>query len=209
MIKKKNRNVLLLVFVIMVVVCCKADKQKNYLTLSGKITNYKGSFINLSQANVFFFRNKKIKIADNGIFSDTLHIKNKAYFIISIGNESFFIFLKKANDLNLTLDINDSYKTLTFEGCDARTNDYLNKNRFINKKYYQPLFELNKQAFYDGVKKVLKKHLNLIEEYKDIDKDVYLKEKKYLLEFEKQAKGSYEYSKKKQKQYARVYDKLH
>jgi hypothetical protein len=200
---KKIKNLLLLVFVIIAVVCCKADEPKNYTRFSGEITNYKGHFIKLEQAEVFPPRNKKIKIADDGTFSDTLHIKDKARFLISIGNETFHLLLKKANDLNLTLDINDPYKTLTFEGRNARTNDYLNKRIFINKKYYQPLFELDKQAFNDGIKKVLKNYLNLIEEYKDLDKDLYLKEKKfYSLKFEKHAKGSYEYSKVIQEQYA-------
>jgi hypothetical protein len=193
---KKIKNLLLLVFAIMVVVICKAKEPKDYATFSGKITNYKGNFINLDQCYVFPPRIKKIKIANDGTFSDTLHIKDKALFFVLIGNERLSIVMKKGNDLKLTVDNKKIYKTFEFTGSDAKVSDYLSKADVINKEYngpYSSVFDLDEQSFNKKRGKIKNKLSALLEEYKNsIDKDIYLWEKKRLSTFEDYSKLTYE-----------------
>jgi hypothetical protein len=182
---KKNKNLLLLVFAIMAVVCCKAEEPKDYATFSGKITNYRGHFITLRQ----FIGNHpcnfpliKIKIADDGTFSSIIQIegKDKSFFWGEMGNEVLCVFLKKGNELNMTVDIRAFNRTLKFKGHDAVTNEYLAKDNFFFENNINPLFYgKDEQNFISGMKKALDKGLNLLEEYKDkIDKDFYLKKQK-------------------------------
>ena len=199
---KKNTNLLLLVIATMTIVCCKAKEPKDYATFSGKLINYNGSYIQLEQMEVFPPQNRKIKIADDGTFSDTLHI-DKAYFGLSIGNERIHLFMKKGNDLRLTVNNKNFNSTLEFTGSGAKNNDYLKKVDVICQEYYDPystIFNLDERSFNNKISKIKNKYSTLLEEYKNsIDKDIYSREKGILSRFEYYAKLTYE-NKVKQKE---------
>jgi hypothetical protein len=179
---KKHINLLMLLLAVTTIVCCKAEEPKDYATFSGKLINYKGSYIQLIQAEVCPPKNRKIKIANDGTFSDTLHI-DKAYFLLSIGNKTLQLFMKKGNNLKLSVDNKNFNKTLKFTGRDAKANNFIRKKNIIWRKYYDgTYFSLGDQEFSEAVSNIKNKTLNILEEYKnEIDKDFYLKEKECLL----------------------------
>ena len=84
-----------------ILISCTNDKNKNYITLSGKITNQNSNELSIRNAENILVKN--IAVADDGVFSDTLHI-TKGKYSLSDGNEYALLFLQPGNDLKLSLD---------------------------------------------------------------------------------------------------------
>lgn len=135
---------------------CKEEKPvKDYLILSGKIENFKKRDVTLTGFNF----DKKIKFdKKTGTFSDTIRIKERGYYTLSLNKKPISLYLSDTVDTKITGD----YKKLNefeFKGTNANINRYFiqKKEKFseilVNAKNF---FSLEEEAFLDKM-----------EEYKD------------------------------------------
>ncbi len=158
---------LLLLFIAISIVGCKkeTEKPKDYVTLSGKITNMKSDSLIVLNQNSF---KKTIKVNPDGTFSDTLKVEPGLY-IFHDGNESSRIFLKNGYDIKLTLDTNEFDETLNYTGEGSENSNYLAQHSLLQEKLFDNLDdvdETNLDSTFENVKTKLSEFYN---SNKDID----------------------------------------
>ena len=146
-----------LMLIILFVAC--AEKQpKEYVSLSGKVTNKKGDVLRIMGRNF----QKEITLEADGSFSDTLKVVPGFHGFME-GNSQSFIYLNNGYELNLTFDQNDFPNSINFEGEGSKTNQYLvEKLQFVQEEKldnYALIFELEKEDF-DARINGLQKQLN-------------------------------------------------
>lgn len=117
---------------------------KDYVVVSGKITNPNSDFLTI-QSRSF---SKKIQIQQDGTFSDTLKVA-AGYYQLSDGTESLDLYLKNGFELDLVLDTKEFDASLVFKGIGAEANNYLaSKNLFLNTFFAEDsIFVLDKVNF--------------------------------------------------------------
>ncbi len=86
---------LIYVLVAAAIISCKEEAPKDYVSLSGKITNMNSDSL-MVLARGF---SKKINVNEDGSFSDTLKVKNGGFTLFD-GSESTSVYLKNGFDLN-------------------------------------------------------------------------------------------------------------
>ena len=180
---KKIKKSLLVIFVLMSVVCCKAGIPKDYATFSGEITNYKNYLIYLYPCDPSCtVKPIEIKTANDGTFSESIPIKENdgTYFSVKIENKDFVVFFKKGDKLNIAVDMESFEKTLKFKGNHAVECEYFFKCGILSKAMFS-FYKLDEESFIKKTKKTLEKKVFLLEDYKDkIEKKIYLEEQEYL-----------------------------
>ena len=110
------------------IVSCK-EEPKDYVTLSGKITN-KNSDSLVVRARGF---SKAIQVSDDGTFNDTLKVETGLYFLYD-GSESTHVFLKNGFDINVTLDTNEFDETVKYTGVGAEHSNFLAEKTLLQAK---------------------------------------------------------------------------
>ena len=140
---------------------------KDYTTLSGKITNV-NEFKNITISNRKGYT-KNIKVNDNGVFSDTLHISDGIYQF-SDGNEVGKIYLKNDNTISFTLDTKAFDETLKFEGDDADQSNFIITNSLLQETYLsEDLFDSTEAEFSKTFDKLEIAYEALKNDYKQLD----------------------------------------
>ena len=89
---------IVIVLVLILIVSCKEEIKKDYVTLSGKIENVVDKELKIANRAV----NKTITVNDDGTFSDTLKVEKGFYSIIN-GMNRAVIFLDNNYDLKIKL----------------------------------------------------------------------------------------------------------
>jgi len=112
------------------IISCKQETPVDYAVLTGKITNIELEELTISSMDRAI--NKKIKIAEDGSFIDTLRVKTGIYILLD-GKNMVEIYLNKGNAIAVNYDANDFENTLTFLGEGSQISSYLfakrNKSR--------------------------------------------------------------------------------
>lgn len=98
------------------------QNEKNYVLLSGNIKNTKETVMKISNFGKRF--EKDIVIDEFGNFKDTLFIKANGNYYYQAGKSYSSFFLKKGDDLNISLDANDFYKATKYKGKGSLVNNY-------------------------------------------------------------------------------------
>lgn len=112
---------LLALIVLSITVLSCGNEPKNYVTLSGKITNpHSEKTIKVFKGNEY---EKIIIVNEDGVFSDTLKVVAGEYSF-KHGDEYGSIYLKNDNISSFTADYEDFDNTLAFEGDDADNNNF-------------------------------------------------------------------------------------
>ncbi len=109
----------LIVFALAILSC--TDEPKDYVTLSGKITNVhpdKSITIFMDQEP-----HKVITVNDDGTFSDTIKVEARDYRF-KHGDEYGTVYLKNNNVSSFTTDYEDFDNMLVYEGDDADNNNF-------------------------------------------------------------------------------------
>jgi len=166
---------ILLIGIIGLLFSCNKTEPRNYAKLSGTIENVKSHELIVKSRSGYI---KKIKINENGAFSDTLHLKNKGELFIFSSNGTAQVFLKNNDDVKISFDTKKMKETLKFTGEGAETSNYLaEKNLLQNKLSINKLFELDKASFDKKNKEITDSFLGLMDKYKNIDTAFYKEEK--------------------------------
>lgn len=111
---------IVLLLSIISIVACKEEAPKDYVTLSGKITNQNSDSLVVRTRGY----SKTIKVNEDGTFSDTLKVEAGMYNIYD-GNESTNAYLKNGFDINLTLDTKEFDETVKYTGTGAEHSNFL------------------------------------------------------------------------------------
>lgn len=120
----------LLVFLsVLTIVACK-EEPKDYVSLSGKITNRTSDTILLRNRTI----TKTIIVDTDGSFSDSLKVDQPDVFGLFNGNQAAPIFLKNGFDIKLSGDIENLEETMKFSGTGAEHNNYLVEQMQLEKK---------------------------------------------------------------------------
>lgn len=113
-----------LLFLSIILLSLASCKQKDYVSLEVKLDGLEAGD---SIMNVFGNQyNKKIKINSEGVFKDTLKIKDAGFFGLVIGRgHQVQAFLRNGFDVKINGDAKDLQKSLTFEGKGSQNSKYL------------------------------------------------------------------------------------
>ena len=150
----------------LVVLSCKEEAPKDYVTLSGTITNQNSdSLIVRSQTY-----SKKINVSPDGSFSDTLKVEAGNYNLFD-GSESTTIYLKNGFDLNLTIDTKEFDETVSYTGTGAEANNYLAATALLQETVFDDteMFKLEKSMFDTKMEEVNSSFKKLLKETKNLD----------------------------------------
>ncbi len=173
------------------------ETPKDYAILSGKIENLEVNELTLIKLDQSF--KKKILLAANGVFSDTIKASEGLY-LLTAGKSSVSIYLNKGCAINLVANSNDFKSSLNVTGKGSGTTNYLllKRKTEANELAESSLYVLNEAAFKNNVKNrklLLNKALDTI---KEVDQDFKALEKRklnynYLLALSKYATGKHIY----------------
>ncbi len=119
---------ILTLFVGLALMACK-EEPKDYVTLSGTITNKNSDSLIVRTRNY----HKVIKVADNGTFKDTLKVDTGIYNLYD-GNEATSVFLKNGFELVLTLNTKEFDETIKYTGNGAEHSNFLAETTLLREK---------------------------------------------------------------------------
>ena len=122
------KNLFILIMAL-AIVSCKEEAPKDYVTLSGKITD-KNSDSLMVRTRTY---SKTIKVNEDGTFSDTLKVEPGIYTLFD-GSEATSIFLKNGYDINMTIDTKEFDESVTFSGDGAEHSSFLAKKSLLEEK---------------------------------------------------------------------------
>jgi hypothetical protein len=94
---------------------------KDYVSFQAQIANKNGDFISIQDNSKVY---KKIKVNKDGIFKDTLHIKEGLYQMFD-GVEFTELYLKSGYDLTLKMDAKMFDESIVYSGVGSDENNYL------------------------------------------------------------------------------------
>src|SRR5690606_38906324 len=120
---------LLIIALAATAVACK-EEPKDYVTLSGKITNKNSDSLMLRSMTY----SKTLKVNEDGTFSDTLKVAEPGVFSLFDGTEGTNVFLKNGFDINLTLDTKEFDETIKFTGEGAEHSNFLAEKSLLEEK---------------------------------------------------------------------------
>ena len=155
---------------LLLLIACKNEPAiKDYVTLSGTITN-----ANSKEIQILDNRNQVIKtitINEDNSFTDTLKVSNGVY-TLSDGNEYAALYLANGYDIAITLDAKEFDETLTFTGNGSEGSNYLAKKMLMQEETFNnlnDLYVLEEEAFLTSINEKKNDFMNLKDDYKNLD----------------------------------------
>lgn len=154
---------LLLLLCVFAIVSCQ-EEPKDYVTLSGKISNPHDS----KTLKVFKDKTyeKNITVNEDGTFNDTLKVAEGDYSI-KHGDEYGSIYLKNGFESSFETDYEDFDNTLVYKGDGADKNNYSIKSYLLSGEYFDDALFANPNkaaldkaiaSYKDGFKSLEKKY---------------------------------------------------
>jgi thiol-disulfide isomerase/thioredoxin len=117
----------------LVLVACKEETPKDYVTISGKIENpHASKILKVFQENVY---EKVIVLADDGTFKDTLKVIEGDYNM-KHGDMYGMVYLKNDNDVSLQTNYEDFANKMVFEGDGSDINNFSLQSYLISQNYF-------------------------------------------------------------------------
>ncbi len=163
------------------------ETPKNYVTLSGEITNF-NEFKKITISNRDGYK-KEIKLSEDGTFSDTLNVKEGLYQFFD-GNEVGRIYLKNDNTISFTLDTKAFDETLKFEGDNADQNNFLIANSLLQERYLsEDLLDSSEAEFLKTFDKLEVAYDSLKNTYKTLNAAYFLEQDNDFISMQKAYKA--------------------
>ena len=183
------KKIICLLSIALLTVSFTVSAQKKYMKLSGKIT-HKNSDSLIVRSKTY---SKKIKVNENGIFSDTLKVVAGTYNLFD-GKESTNVYLKNGFDIHMTIDTKQFDETVSYTGYGAEGSNYLAKMTLLNEQEFsdQTMFDLDKEAFDKKSTSIINKFEELLKNTKNLDSDFSAQQAKQLEGLTKYLENTYE-----------------
>jgi thiol-disulfide isomerase/thioredoxin len=133
---------------------------KNYVTFTAEIANKNSDFISLRDNKKVY---KKIQVNKDGIFKDTVNIKEGLYQMYD-GVEFTELYLKNGYDLTLKMDAKEFDESIVYSGTGSKENNYLAKATLAESTFdFDKLMELNAAEFNAAIDKKFKSDLDKLD----------------------------------------------
>ncbi len=172
------KKLLIILTALLILAACKNEpKIKDYVTISGKVNNAKGTILSIANQNY----EKEIEINEDGSFSDTLKVEDGIY-VIQNGSGQAVVQLKNGYNLSVNFDAEDINNSISFTGLGAGTNNYMaTKIRFQDSENFSDfnsIFKLEKPDFNAKVESLKSSLDDLISNALDLDSTMMVNEVK-------------------------------
>ena len=133
---------------------------KDYVSFKAEIANKNGDFISIQDNSKVY---KKIKVNKDGIFKDTLHIKEGLYQMFD-GVEFTELYLKSGYDLILKMDAKMFDESIVYSGVGSAENNYLAQATLSGSSLgLNKLIEMNEADFMAAIDNKTKSDLAKLE----------------------------------------------
>ena len=175
--------------VLILLASCKKEAPKDYVTLSGTITNQNSDSLIVAQRGII----KTIKVNQDGTFKDTLKVDSGNYVIFD-GKEQAQVYLKNGYDLNISVDTKAFDETLKYEGMGAEANNYLIKKALMQEKLldFEALMGMDKPGFDKSFHSGVSQLKELLSATKNLDSSFVASEEKQFEMMAQQFNGMYD-----------------
>ncbi|PKP11131.1 MAG: TlpA family protein disulfide reductase [Bacteroidetes bacterium HGW-Bacteroidetes-3] len=163
------------------ILSCKNEKESDFVVISGKIINNRGSEITFKKPYNKEF-NETIKLARDGSFLDTLLIETGIY-TFQYGRNRTEIFVEAGSNLAINFDSNNFENTLTFSGKGSEISTYLFQKQNTEKKLLgenNSIYILDEASYVSKLKEIKDTLEKLVSSSKGISNDFEEKEKRNL-----------------------------
>jgi hypothetical protein len=168
--KFKMKKVIITLTTLLLLMACKNEPViKDYVTLSGTITNADTKEIKILDNNNRVI--KTISLNDDNFFTDTLKV-SKGVYSMTDGNEYAALYLENGYDIALTVDTKKFDETLTFTGNGSDGSNYLAKKMLMQEQTFNnlnDLYRLEEDVFLNSINERKNEFIHLKEEYKNLD----------------------------------------
>lgn len=183
------KKVIYVLAIALAYVSCKEEAPKDYVTLSGTITNPNSDSLVIAQRNII----KTIKVNTDGTFSDTLKVETGNYRLFD-GKEGTSIYLKNGYDLKLSLNTKEFDETIKYVGLGAEANNYLAKKALLQEQLfdYDALMAMDKADFDTELKASSMKLKSVLDATKNLDSVFVADQEKNTEMMEKQFQMMYD-----------------
>ncbi|UMB59468.1 TlpA family protein disulfide reductase [Lutibacter sp. A80] len=160
------KKIVIVVSAVLLIIGCKPEAPKDYVTLTGTITNPNSDSLIVAQRTIL----KTIKVKSDGTFSDTLKVKEGNYVLFD-GTEQASVYLKNGYDLNLEVNTSEFDETLAYTGNGSDENNYIAAVALLQETVLgdDSLFTLEKASFDEKIEGINSKFKNLLTEAKITD----------------------------------------
>jgi len=167
----KNMKKILALFTLAAMLSCTDKAPKEYVTLQGKVSNFKSNTLTVMGRNF----KKEIALNEDGSFKDTLKVVD-GFHGFNDGNLQSFMYLKNGYDLELQFDADAFPESIVFSGEGSATNQYLTKKlQFIQEENlddYLSIFALDKEQFDARIQSLQSQMTQMLSEAKGLEKEV-------------------------------------
>jgi len=168
--KYKMKKVIITLITLLLLMACKNEPViKDYVTLSGTITNSDTKEIKILDNNNRVI--KTISLNDDNFFTDTLKV-SKGVYSMTDGNKHAALYLENGYDIAMTLDTKEFGETLTFTGNGSDGSNYLAKKMLMQEQTFNnlnDLYTLEEDVFLNSINEKKNEFIHLKEEYKNLD----------------------------------------
>ncbi|WP_298904873.1 TlpA disulfide reductase family protein [uncultured Psychroserpens sp.] len=164
----------------MSIIACEQEPKIDYAVLSGTIENSKATKAVLSNADF----KSEIEIKENGTFSDTLRISENGFYSLSFGRESTSMYIKKGDNINVTVDAKEFDETVTYTGEGSVENNYLAKKYLNNEEATKDaavFYALEEGPYKEALAKIKSTNLDALSALENADADFLATEKENLV----------------------------
>lgn len=134
-----------ILFIAIFLFSCKQEEKLEYAIIKGNVSN------NISEAALIQGSGfeARIAIAQDGSFSDTLHLKNNGFYQLFVGPERTAIYLEKGENLEVSLDAEAFDESLKYSGSLAGINNFLASKYLWEEQNlnFREIFSLKEDEF--------------------------------------------------------------
>ncbi len=179
-----KNNFFMLLAGLFIITACKdntnSENSKEYAIISGEVTNYNG-WLKLRNEQ----EEHELRINDNGVFSDTIPLKNPMrYSLENSVNSSAKIYLAPGANLSITIKGDNLTENMSFSGDGSFENNYLQKKdelllRYLKNDYNEEV----PKPLSEKIADIEKLHENIVgelESSKNLSENFITVEKKQL-----------------------------
>ena len=184
------RKIMFFGAIALLVAACKQEP-RDYVTLSGTITNPNSDSLIISGRNGIL---KRLKVDHyNGKFKDTFKVETGRYSLYD-GKEYTSIYLKNGYDINLKLDTKEFDETIKYDGIGAEPNNFLAKMALLKEKVGTDttMFKLKEQDFNAKIETSFSDFYELLSNTGNFDSVVIANETKSIESLKSLLKRTYE-----------------
>ncbi len=122
-------------------------QKKKFVTFQAEIANRNSDYIFIQTPKRKII--KKIDLNSQGIFKDTLTVKEAGIYQLYDGSEFTSIYLKNGYDLKLTMDAKQFDESIVYTGKGAAENNHLAQNALYEEKYDYDTLLASKEAEFE------------------------------------------------------------